>query len=102
MGTGLVRMLVTASVVGLLVVGVGRPVPAAATNTGEAVLIGTAAFAGYVAIVVVGTAIVYHHGFDFADSGRVERLGESTPTEGGLRFGSRCPRRPPGFPLACW
>ena len=61
MRRNLKRVLAIIMVVGLLGLGVARPAPMLAVDAEEGFLLATAALAGYVAIVVVGTMIVYRH-----------------------------------------
>jgi hypothetical protein len=100
--------LVAALVVGLLLASTLRPAPAAA-DAAETAIIVSAAFAGYLVLVLSISAIIYYQRenarpkpsttrdpYSFTSS----RLRRPT-SSGGLQFGAKCASHGPGT-LFCW
>jgi len=95
------RTLTVVTLLGVLGLGIGRPAPALADGT-ETALIVVGSIAGYAAIVVVGTLLVYGHGLTPAGPISADWNRLDTRQHSRLRLADRCPQGGPTFTLACW
>ena len=103
MRRNLKRVLAIVTVVSVLWgSGVVRPAPTLAVDTEEGVIYATAAAAGWVAFVVVGTLIVYPHLSVPTATLPVDWKGRAAQSQSSFRFASHCPQASTGVTFACW
>ena len=96
---GLAVLLIAA----LLATSALRPSPAQALDTGEIVGVIFGSIAGYILMVFIATAGVYHHKKHPPQQPPVIDFREREPTAfEGLGVGPDCPRTSGALPLVCW
>ena len=102
MSKSLKRIAAILALVGMLGIGVARPMPALAIDAEEGVLLAGAALAGYLALVFVSTAIIYGHDPRSVAAHPVDWQHQDALSTTGLRLADRCPQGPGSVTLACW
>jgi hypothetical protein len=94
------RAVVIIAVMSLLLIGAAFPTPARADGA-EIALIATAATAGYVALVVIGTILVNRSRSSWAEiPANLQVDGKRPPAA--VRFGPKCRQGSAQLTLVCW